>query len=387
MRYRLMATYRGSPFEAGIGPTEDDIVLFAACPPPEQLGFEPATGHWRKQLRIADVQAVWESRPVGTFRGEQCMVLDDLGDRLHIGYLGHDGYKAAELGFWQVDRGVFELVVPRSEVSEILEERTEYSSTGGRPDASGQQQPPPGPAGQAGQEWPSGPVFPVERRPDSAAYTIPSFAAPRSAGREPAPYDPIPPIPPIPVPDDTTGVALPIPAEAPLPLEAEALRAATAARRPRQTAAQRAATAGPPVDQQLSASAASPGSLGPSVSSGSSVPSAPTPPAAQEARQRRTTRRRMATERLFADLASLAGIPADTYAVGEEVDGALCLLQTDSGFEVFHFAGGSRHELQHFATEESACFYLFGLLTAEAVRNGTLARVPAGGRAERAGLS
>ena len=85
----------------------------------------------------------------------------------------------------------------------------------------------------------------------------------------------------------------------------------------------------------------------------------------------------MATERLFADLASLAGIPADSYAVGEEVDGALCLLQTDSGFEVFHFAGGSRHELQHFATEESACFYLFGLLTAEAVRNGTLARVPA----------
>ena len=85
MRYRLMATYRGSPFEAGIGPTDDDIVLFAACPPPEDLGFEPATGHWRKQLRISDVQAVWESRPVGTFRGERCMVLDDLGDRVHIG--------------------------------------------------------------------------------------------------------------------------------------------------------------------------------------------------------------------------------------------------------------------------------------------------------------
>ena len=76
-----MATYQGSPFEAGLGPGQGEIVLFAACPPPEALGFEPATGHWRKQLRLAEVQAVWESRPVGAFRGERCMVLDDLGGR------------------------------------------------------------------------------------------------------------------------------------------------------------------------------------------------------------------------------------------------------------------------------------------------------------------
>src|SRR5271165_5540216 len=140
-----MATYQGSPFEAGIGPTQGDIVLFAACPPPEDLGFEPATGHWRKQLHIADVQAVWESRPVGIFRGERCMVLDDLGDRLHIGYLGHDGYQAEQLGYWQVDRGVFELVAPRTEVSEILEERSDYprgAPNGGL--ANGQQAPEPG---------------------------------------------------------------------------------------------------------------------------------------------------------------------------------------------------------------------------------------------------
>ena len=86
----------------------------------------------------------------------------------------------------------------------------------------------------------------------------------------------------------------------------------------------------------------------------------------------------MATERLFGDLASLAGIPAGSYAVGEDVEGALCLVQTQHGFEVFHSAGGARHELQVFATEESACFYLFGVLAAEAVRNGSLARVPAG---------
>src|ERR1700728_3355069 len=126
MRYRLMATYRGAPYEAGIGPTDADVVLFAACPPPEELGFEPATGHWRKELRIEDVQALWESRPMGKFRGDRCIVLDDLGDRLHIAYLGHDGYQAEQLGYWEVDRGVFELITPREEVSEIVEERLDY---------------------------------------------------------------------------------------------------------------------------------------------------------------------------------------------------------------------------------------------------------------------
>src|SRR6266536_1333040 len=126
MRYRLMATYQGVPYEAGIGPSDGDVVLFAACPPPEELGFEPATGHWRKQLRLQDVQELWESRPMGLYRGQRCLVLDDLGDRLHIAYLGHDAYQAQQLGYWEVDRGVFELVTPRDEVAEVTEERSDY---------------------------------------------------------------------------------------------------------------------------------------------------------------------------------------------------------------------------------------------------------------------
>ena len=63
----------------------------------------------------------------------------------------------------------------------------------------------------------------------------------------------------------------------------------------------------------------------------------------------------MATERIFGELASLAAIPASTYSVGEEVDGAMCLLETADGFEVFTSAGGSRHEVRVFSDEESAC--------------------------------
>jgi hypothetical protein len=312
VRYRLMATYDGSPFEAGIGPTDDDLVLFAACPPPEELGFEPATGHWRKHVRFADVQAVWESRPVGVFGGERCLVLDDLGDRLHIGYLGHDGVRAEQLGYWQVDRGVFELIAPRSEVTGILEERIELRG----PDQ---------PSGLSVADAPPAPIY-------------------------------------VPVPDDRTGVTLPTPAEAPLPLEAEAMRAASASRLMQDT--------GPITGPHLEPA---PTAGGESSAGAVLIPPEPLAKSAGS-RQRRATRKRLATEALFADLASLAGIPAGSYSVGAEAEGALCLVPTEQGFEVFLYADGARHELQSFGTEEAACFYLFGVLTAEAVRTGMLAR-------------
>jgi len=328
-----MATYDGSPFEAGVGPTGDEVVLFAACPPPEELGFEPATGHWRKQLRFDEVQAVWESRPVGTFGGERCLVLDDLGDRLHIAYLGHDGFRAEQLGYWQVDRGVFELIAPRNEVTNILEERIDLVA----------------PTSHATETTDPSPLREPEQLPGPS----------RADLAPPAPPAPVY----VPVPDDRTGVTLPTPAETPLPLEAEAMRAASASRLRENTSA----NAGPHLEPAPTA--------GLEASAGAVlIPPEPLP-ATTGSRQRRAARKRLATEALFADLASLAGIPADSYSVGAEAEGALCLVQTEHGFEVFLFADDARHELQLFSTEEAACFYLFGVLTAEAVRSGALARV------------
>src|SRR5215470_15074551 len=129
MRYRLMASYLGAPYQAGVGPSDRDVTLFAAAPPPEDHGFAPAVGHWRKQVTINDIDALWESRPVGTYRGEPCLVLDDLSDRLHIAYLGMDERRAQQLGYWQVDRGVFEVVVPRHEVRDLAEDRHEFPLT------------------------------------------------------------------------------------------------------------------------------------------------------------------------------------------------------------------------------------------------------------------
>ncbi len=91
MRYRLMASYLGASYQAAVGPSDHDVTLFAAPPPPEEHGFSPAPGGiWRKQVRLDDLGALWESRPIGSYHDEPCLVLDDLGDRLHIVYLGMD---------------------------------------------------------------------------------------------------------------------------------------------------------------------------------------------------------------------------------------------------------------------------------------------------------
>ncbi len=127
MRYRLMASYLGASYQAAVGPTDRDVTLFAAPPPPEEHAFSPAPGGiWRKEVRLDDLDALWESRPIGSYHGEPCLVLDDLGDRLHIVYLGMDSQRAAQLGYWEVDRGVFEVVVPRQEVTDLAEERHEF---------------------------------------------------------------------------------------------------------------------------------------------------------------------------------------------------------------------------------------------------------------------
>jgi hypothetical protein len=243
------------------------VVLFAACPPPEELGFEPATGHWRKRVIRAEVDALWESRPVGTFRNEPCIVLDDLGDRLHIAYLGEDAGRAASLGYWQVDRGVFELLTPREEVTGLIEERVEKPLRWGSP---------------------AGPAVP------ESSY----------------PYHPAP---------------------------------------------------GPPP-------AADP--LGPAAPPMPAAPPAPEP--VPDGGGRAARRQRVQTRDIFCELADLAAIPRAAYALETEIDGALCLMPGPGGFEVFMAMDGARHEARSFPDEEAAYFYLFGVLAAEAVRNGAL---------------
>src|SRR5579862_4994487 len=126
MRLRLMATYLGVPYQAGLGPDGTDVTLFSPGPPPEELGFTASGGFWRKQVGVMDLDGLWQSRPVGEYRGEPCLVLEDLGARLHIAYLGRDTTRAIQLGYWEIDREVFEVVVARQDVVGLTEERVDF---------------------------------------------------------------------------------------------------------------------------------------------------------------------------------------------------------------------------------------------------------------------
>jgi hypothetical protein len=328
MRFRLMASYRGAPYEVGLGPAESDVVLFAALPPPEELGFEPATGHWRKKVSRADIDALWESRPIGSFRGEPCLVLDDLGDRLHITYLGTDARRARDLGYWQVDRGVFELLAPRDEVSGLTEEKVEQPLHWAQPPAETapapsypygtapwRAQPEPGLAdGSSGAGDPgrhNGVALQPGGRWNGDGYPGNGAGFPDQAAGWGEPLDAA----------DTRNGLLPSPD--PRPSVADA----GAGRRGR----------------------------------------------GREPGGRAARRQRVPTRSIFSELADLAAIPRAAYALEHEADGAICLIRTPDGFEVFSAADGVRHEVRTFGDEEAAYFYLFGVLAAEAIRNGSLA--------------
>src|ERR1700689_4210557 len=126
MRYRLMATYLGVPYHTGLGPGGTDVTLFSPAPPPEDLGFTAAAGHWRKQVSVTDLEALWQSRLVGEYGGGPCLVLDDPAGRLHLAYLGRDAVRARQLGYWEIDREVFEVVVPAEDVAGLTEQRVEF---------------------------------------------------------------------------------------------------------------------------------------------------------------------------------------------------------------------------------------------------------------------
>jgi hypothetical protein len=613
MRYRLMATYRGVPYEVGLGPSNSEVVLFAACPPPEELGFEPATGHWRKPVIRAQIDALWESRPVGMFRGERCIVLDDPGERLHIAYLGADAERATSLGYWQVDRGVFELLAPREEVTELTEERVEKPLRWGElAEATGPMatypygtapwpvasaplapaSPPPADAVSAEETVPGagGPIYdaltpeaeppaakipvaeipvaeipvaedpvaedpvaedpvadipvadipvadipvadipvadipvaedlvpedlvpeipvaevplagtpaaeapmaedpaevPAARRPlvktrvsdtpladallaespaaESPAAEVPAAEVPAGV---PMPGSPVTSMPPAKTPVSDTPLADALMAETQLarrtatPLASAPLAAPLAddpmtgrpartpladdptADRPARAPLASAPLAAPLADDRMAGRPAGaplasvpPASVSPETVTPAPVPvpsavsaaaddgaqaatgswpaypsagtdpysdpvsardalpypdeddppDLPVPPGFYDPPEdalaglppvgdtggRAARRQRVPTREIFCELADLASIPRAAYALETETDGAICLLPTPDGFDVFIAADGARHELRSFAEEEAAYFYLFGVLAADAVRSGTLA--------------
>jgi hypothetical protein len=377
----------------------------------------------------AEVDVLWESRPVGSFHGDACLVLDDLGDRLHIAYLGKDGRRARELGYWQVDRGVYELLTPRDEVTGLTEEKAEQSLPRRGP-VNGAQQTPSYPYGSP--QWPpspapAGPLDP-RGRDGGAGYAGDPAMAPAGAwngngtpaGTGNWKGNGIPP-----GPGGWNGNSRPAetggwnrdgsPADTGGWNRNGAPASAGNWNRngsPADTGGWNgngapASTGGWNRDGSIADTGGwnrngapvpapagnwngngAPGTIAGANGHGMAswngmagpdgmldAPAAPGPGRRRQAPKpgRRSARKqRVPTRAIFSELADLAAIPRSAYALEQESDGAMCLLRTEEGFEVFSAADGSRHEVRSFDDEEAAYFYLFGVLAAEAVRNGSL---------------
>jgi hypothetical protein len=428
MRYRLMATYLGVPYHVGLGPDGNEATLLSPGPPPDELGFTPAGGYWRKQVSVADLGALWQARVVGEYRGEPCLVLDDLGDRLHIAYLGRDPARARQLGYWEIDREVFEVVVGRPDITGLTEERVEFPLASAmfppsnrdpgvpaRPEAPGR-----------GAQAPGGAVFPAgpAAMPPAAERTSPLRAVPRP-GPQPAPE---------PAGRPAGGYREPESQREPAGQREPGGYAETdrASRTPDRAAAwhgspetepwpgppprldprsdprldprsdprtdrrsdpgpdpraevrtdpraevRREVRAGPwpraePRAEPRPAGAPEPRRGAPTLLPPGASPAAPPGPPTLPPSGRRSGRRDRVPQSVFGELLSLAAIPHSAYAVDEEVPGAMCLVKADGGFEVFSRTDDARLDVRFFEDEEAAYFYLFGVLAAEAVRSGRL---------------
>jgi hypothetical protein len=344
MRLRLMATYLGIPYQAGLGPDGNRVTLFSAGPPPEDLGFAAGPGHWRKEVNVCDLGALWQSRPVGEYRGEPCLVLDDFGDRLHIAYLGRDATQAAQLGYWEIDRGVYEVVVARHDVTGLVEERVDFPLAAAMfpaPEPTGS--PAGGPAG-AGGPAPAGGLAAAVAEPDPDVAPGPTGYGGAAPGNG----------------DVAAGIGRP-----------EGYGGSDhAPRMPDRVAAWH----GSPAPEPWPGPAAEPWA-GPAAEpwAGPAAEAGREPEAAAGPGGRTVRKDRISPESVFAELLNLAAIPQAAYAVDEEVPGAMCLVEADGGFEVFSRTDDARLEVRFFEDEEAAYFYLFGVLAAEAIRSGRLA--------------
>ncbi|WP_248963908.1 hypothetical protein [Sphaerisporangium perillae] len=116
----FIAHQHDQTYAAALGPGPGDVILFSEEP---REGFDRVGGYWRRQVRREDLQWLVLLRTVGAFGGEPCVVLDEDDDGLHIAYTGHSGLKAEALGYWMVDHGAYEVVVPHEEVHSIRVER------------------------------------------------------------------------------------------------------------------------------------------------------------------------------------------------------------------------------------------------------------------------
>lgn len=120
----------GTGYVADVISGDDDsptsIVAVSALEPPGKLGFaQNQHGHWVRQVEHAEAQALFEVRITGTWRDHPVQLaqqfrLPDGRNAVRVCSLARDWSRARDLGFLEVELGVWESTVPAEELTDAV---------------------------------------------------------------------------------------------------------------------------------------------------------------------------------------------------------------------------------------------------------------------------
>ncbi|HEY0640175.1 MAG TPA: hypothetical protein VGD67_21305 [Pseudonocardiaceae bacterium] len=89
------------------------------------VGFEKLKdGVWRRRVPRSELTEYYRLEYRCMYRNLDCSMSREEGDDVEVLYLAGNSYAAAEAGMKEIDRGVFQAWVPRSELEHVQEVRT-----------------------------------------------------------------------------------------------------------------------------------------------------------------------------------------------------------------------------------------------------------------------
>lgn len=119
MRRGLVAQYHGGDFDADFGPRPGEVTLH---PLPGEDLLEQA-GVPALSVMISDLDSLDLVRWRGGWHGLPVELVESGSEQAVIHYIGQNGPRAADLGLAEVDYRVWRGSVPRSELTDVAEER------------------------------------------------------------------------------------------------------------------------------------------------------------------------------------------------------------------------------------------------------------------------
>ena len=121
-------TWRGRTYPGGPTTSPPRSVVVYAREPVDEL-FEPTRSGYRRVLPEAEA-TVFTLSTTGRWRGAEFQVTGRRPDgTVDLLYLGHSQREAEALGLRRADRDVYGITVPESEVTDLVQTRTEIDLT------------------------------------------------------------------------------------------------------------------------------------------------------------------------------------------------------------------------------------------------------------------